>query len=43
MPGLINEDMDKDMRKKYKINVHFKEDGTLDMKQMIQVTKWSLN
>ena len=31
--GLINEDMDKDMRKKYKINVHFKEDGTLDMKQ----------
>ena len=30
--GLINEDMDKDVRKKYKINVHFKEDGTLDMK-----------
>lgn len=29
--GLINEDMDKDIRKKYKINVHFKEDGTLDM------------
>ena len=30
--GLINEDMDKDIRKKYKINVHFREDGTLDMK-----------
>lgn len=29
--GLINEDMDKDLRKKYKINVRFKEDGTLDM------------
>lgn len=29
--GLINEDMDKDIRKKYKINVRFKEDGTLDM------------
>ena len=30
--GLINEDMDKDIRKKYKINVHFREDGTLYMK-----------
>ena len=29
--GLINEDMDKDIRKKYKINVRFRDDETLDM------------
>ncbi len=29
--GLINEDLHKDVRKYYKINVHFKDDGTVDM------------
>ena len=29
--GLISEDLDKEVREKYKINVHFNEDGTLHM------------
>ena len=29
--GLVSEDLDKEVRKKYKINVHFNEDETLDM------------
>ena len=31
--GLISEDLDKEVREKYKINVHFNEDGTLHMEQ----------